>query len=99
MSVKFDSDSYSECYPGTTAEDDVYCDSDDECDFDEGKDNGPNKQTLFQFESQKTKRGTQQLDAKQGKQKLNKEWDQISKLIEKRKAGEYSSSELKKIKY
>lgn len=33
MEVKFDADSYSECYPGTRAEDDVNIDSDEEADF------------------------------------------------------------------
>jgi len=33
MSVKFDTDSYSECYPGTKAEEDVNIDSDEEVDF------------------------------------------------------------------
>ena len=33
MSVNFDTDSYSECYPGTRAEEDVNIDSDDEADF------------------------------------------------------------------
>lgn len=34
MVVKFDADSYAECYPGTRAEEDVNVDSDDEPDFD-----------------------------------------------------------------
>lgn len=44
MEVKFDADSYSECYPGTRAEDDVNIDSDEEADFskmDLGNKKGP----------------------------------------------------------
>lgn len=38
-------------------------------------------------------------DAKVEKVKLDKEWNQISRLIDKRKNGEYSNSDLKKLKY
>ena len=44
FTVKFSSDSYAECYPGTNAEEDVNVDSDEEADFskmDLGNKKGP----------------------------------------------------------
>lgn len=126
MSVKFDSDSYAECYPGTKAEEDVNIDSDDEPDYDKmdlGNKKGPvgrwdfdtaedyssymsNKEALpkaaFQYglkmaEGRKTRRVA--VDAKTEKAKIEKEWSQISKIIDKRKNGELGGADYKKPKY
>jgi IK cytokine len=128
MGLKFDPlDSYSECYPGTHAEEDVNIDSDDEADYsqmDTGKKGPLNKwdfatneeygsymsskeampKAAFQFgqklgDGRKTRRegggpGGDQKD----KVKLDKEWTQISKLIEKRKTGDNEAG-YKKPKY
>lgn len=126
MSIKFDQDSYSECYPGTRAEEDVNIDSDEEADFskmDLGSKKGPvnrwdfetneeytsymsNREAMpkaaFQFgvkmgDGRKTR--NKPGDAKDQKTKLDKEWNQISKLIDKRKSGDMGSLGGKKPKY
>lgn len=38
-------------------------------------------------------------DTKTEKARIEKEWTQISRIIDKRKNGEYSNSDIKKIKY
>lgn len=127
MEVKFDQDSYSECYPGTRAEDDVNIDSDEEADFskmDLGSKKGPvnrwdfetneeytnymsTREALpkaaFQFgvktnDGRKT-RNKPGENSKDQKTKLDKEWNQISKLIDKRKSGDMGLLGQKKPKY
>jgi IK cytokine len=128
MGLRFDPvDSYSECYPGTNAEEDVNIDSDDEADYsqmDAGSKKGPlnrwdfasneeygnymnNKEALpkaaFQFgqklgDGRKTRREGGPGAGAGDKNKIDKEWNQISKLIEKRKAGDYEA-DYKKPKY
>ena len=142
LGFKFDPDSYSECYPGTKAEEDVNIDSDEETDFSkmdlvsgprlcsamcsrlsirylmktiqQGSKKGlvnrwdfdtseeynqymGNKEAMpraaFQFgvkmaDGRKTKRLPGDA-AKTEKVKLDKEWNQISKIIDKRKTGDY----------
>lgn len=61
------------------------------------------KRAAFQYglkmtDGRKTKRVVPG-DTKGDKAKLDKEWTQISRIIDKRKNGEYSNSEMKKLKY
>jgi hypothetical protein len=87
---KFDPDSYSECYPGMMMDDDGYADSDDE-------DNGPNtKKGLALGDAASGGVGGGPAAGKLGKNnrmqqengRIEKEWTQISRLIEKRKTGD-----------
>ena len=126
MSIKFDPDSYAECYPGTNAEEDFNIDSDEEADFtkmDLGNKKGPvnrwdfdtneeyndymsNREAMpkaaFQYGLKMTDgRKTRRLpgDNKNDKAKLDKEWTQISRIIDKRKSGDFKGSDYKKPKY
>jgi IK cytokine len=116
--LKFDDDSYAECYPGTMAEEDVNIDSDDEPDFDKmdmGSKKGPvgrwdfdtaeeysdymgQKEAMpkaaFQYgvkmnDGRKTRRG---VGPKDEKQKLEREWQQISKIIDSKRKGDATGS-------
>ncbi|CAF0832408.1 unnamed protein product [Didymodactylos carnosus] len=110
--LKFNADSYAECYPGTMAEEDVNIDSDDEPDYDKmdmGSKKGPigrwdfdTAEEYSDYMSQKEAmpkaafqygvkmsdgRKTRKSGPKDEKQKIDREWQQISKIIDKRKGG------------
>ena len=44
-------------------------------------------------------RGSKPTEGKNEKAKLEKEWTQISKIIDKRKSGDFNSAQYKKPKY
>ena len=106
LGLKFNtSDAYSEYYPGMRADDDFNIDSDEEGDFEEeysGKKAGAEQVAAGGAAGQKfgaMKKGEGgAVNESKIKFKLDKEWTQISKLIEKRKTGDYESG-YKKPKY
>merc|ERR1712110_860537 len=106
-------DGYAECYPGLAEMDDAMGDSDDEADFnkmDQGNKRGA--MSRFDFDTQEEyayyqygmkvsdgRKTKGKIGQKNEKAKLDKEWNKISALIDKRKSGGGGDGGGKKARY